>query len=470
MTPIELMGYAPAAAGAALALIALWAVIWIVRYVRADAETRVSIRQAVRIRRGWKRLAQLCGLSVTDKMPTLTQQLATTDASKTPKPRVLAPKLKVKPDRYGVVGRANCLPKVGLEEFQKAAPYLADAWGCTRVSVTQEKPGHVVIRGVRVDPLLTRTARVPTGKAPEELARWNLGLDEYAQPVSVDLAEVPGVTVAGLPGFGKTSNINGFICDCAPSPAVQFAFADGKVSNPAEGDYADLLARAFAAVGDDLDEANKLFRRIVDLRRARSSSIKSVLGRRDMWHGGPSRSWPWVVLIIDEAHTYFRDHKGSDKESKRLAALAAENARLVEDLVKKGRSVGILVFLATQKSTGDAIPTFIRDVCPVGLSFAQKTADAAVAALGEDIRDWPDANPVQLQDPAYVGVAVMKLSGKTGFTRLRTPYVAEADAARIAAETAHLTADPAELLAAQLPLGVSLDKTDHDEDGEPLAA
>lgn len=470
MTPIELMGYAPAAAGAALALIALWAVIWIVRYVRADAETRVSIRQAVRIRRGWKRLAQLCGLSVTDKMPTLTQQLATTDASKTPKPRVLTPKLKVKPDAYGVVGRANCLPKVGLEEFQKAAPYLADAWGCTRVSVIQENPGHVVIRGVRVDPLLTRITRVPTGEVPEELARWNLGLDEYAQPVSVDLAEVPGVTVAGLPGFGKTSNINGFICDAAPSPAVQFAFADGKVSNPAEGDYADLLPRAFAAVGDDLDEANKLFRRIVELRRARSSVIKSVLGRRDMWHGGPSESWPWVVLIIDEAHTYFRDHKGSDKESKRLAALAAENARLVEDLVKKGRSVGILAILITQKSTGDAIPTFIRDVCPVGLSFAQKTADAAVAALGEDIRDWPDANPVQLQDPAYVGVAVMKLSGRSGFTRLRSPYVAEADAARIAAETAHLTADPAELLAAQLPLGVSLDKTDPDEDGEPLAA
>lgn len=470
MTLNELMGYAPAAAGAALALIALWAVIWIVRYVRADAETRISIRQAGRIRRGWKRLAQLCGLSVTDKMPTLTQQLATTDASKTPKPRVLTPALKVKPDRYGVVAWANCLPKVGLEEFQKATPYLANAWGCTRVSVTQDKPGEVTIRGVRVDPLLTRTTRVPTGEMPRELARWHLGLDEYAQPVSVDLAEVPGVTVAGLPGFGKTSNINGFICDAAPSPAVQFAFADGKVSKPSEGDYADLLGRAFAAVGDDLDEANKLFRRIVDLRRDRSSAIKSVLGRRDMWHGGPSRSWPWVVLVIDEAHTYFRDHKGSDKESKRLSALAAENARLVEDLVKKGRSVGILVILATQKSTGDAIPTFIRDVCPVGLSFAQKTADAAVAALGEDIRDWPDANPVQLQDPAYVGVAVMKLSGKSGFTRLRTPYVTEADAARIAAETAHLTADPAELLAAQLPFGVTLDKTDPDEDGEPLAA
>ncbi|MER7234646.1 hypothetical protein ABT348_27315 [Streptomyces olivaceus] len=177
-----------------------------------------------------------------------------------------------------------------------------------------------------------------------------------------------------------------------------------------------------------------------------------------------------MVLIIDEAHTYFRDHKGSDKETKQLAALAAQNARLVEELVKMGRSVGILVILATQKSTGDAIPTFIRDVCPVGLSFAQKTTDAAVAALGDDIRDWPDASPTLLQEPAYVGVAVMKTNGQKGFTRLRTPYVAEDDSARIAARTAHLTADPADLLTAQLP-GLDLTKTDPDEDSmTPLAA
>ena len=108
-----------------------------------------------------------------------------------------------------------------------------------------------------------------------------------------------------------------------------------------------------------------------------------------------------MVLVIDEAHTFFAEVKG-DKE---LMALAAENRRLVEELVKKGRSVGIVTLLATQKSTGDAIPTAIRDVCPVALSFAQRTDEAAVAALGADIRQYPDANPVALQDPAYVGVA-----------------------------------------------------------------
>jgi DNA segregation ATPase FtsK/SpoIIIE, S-DNA-T family len=457
-------GYGPLVVGALLAVLVGWSVWWVIRYLRADAMTRQSIRQAVRVRRTWKRLAQMLKLSATDKMPTALASLANTD-NKPVKPRVLVPTLKVTHDAYGVIARAGCLPGVGLEQYQKAAPHLADAWRCTRVAVTQDTPGHVVIRGVRLDPLKFPTEHRPTGKLPQKTAQWDLGVDEYAQPVSVDLRQVPGVTVAGLPGYGKTSLINRLLSDWAPAPWIQFACADGKVSAAYEGDYSDWIQRMFAFVGDDLEHANKLFKRLVDLRRVRSTLVRSVLGAKSMWDVGPSEKWPLVVLIIDEAHTYFRDHKGSDPKTKKLAALAAENARLVEDLVKKGRSVGLLVILATQKSTGDAIPTFIRDVCPVGLSFAQKTAEAAVAALGEEIRDWPDANPINLQDPTYVGVASMNHQSQPGFTRIRTPYVPDAYAADIAHTTNHLTTDPTDLLPT-----VDLTKTDPDSGSTPPLA
>ena len=65
-----------------------------------------------------------------------------------------------------------------------------------------------------------------------------------------------------------------------------------------------------------------------------------------------------------------------------------------------------------------------------------------MAALGDDIRNWPDASPVTLQDPAYVGVAVMAMQGRPDYTRIRTPYVSGTDAARVAEATSHLTADP----------------------------
>lgn len=201
-------GYASYALPIATALVGVSLLVTVTRYVRADKGTRVSMWQAVRVRWGWVRLARMAGLTVTDKTPSLLAQITAQKDDATPAPRVLTPKIKVKPDPYGVIVRAKTLPQVGLEEYQKSARFLADAWQCTRVSVLPDGPGRVVIRGVRSDPLTTPTAHRPTGRPPMDLTRWELGVDEYAAPVWVSLANVPGVTVAGVPGAGKTSGVN----------------------------------------------------------------------------------------------------------------------------------------------------------------------------------------------------------------------------------------------------------------------
>jgi S-DNA-T family DNA segregation ATPase FtsK/SpoIIIE len=157
------------------------------------------------------------------------------------------------------------------------------------------------------------------------------------------------------------------------------------------------------------------------------------------------------VVVIDEAHTFFHERKGTSPEVKAHNALVAELSRLVEELIRKGRNVAIQVMLLTQRATGDAIPTRIRDNCQVAISFATRTLDGAVAALGEEIRQHPDASPVMLNDPAYVGVAVTSLPGRPGFHRVRTPQVDHHQVAAIIRTTAGLQADPAALLAEQAP-------------------
>ena len=107
--------------------------------------------------------------------------------------------------------------------------------------------------------------------------------------------------------------------------------------------------------------------------------------------------------------------------------------------------------LLTQRATGDAIPTRIRDNCQVAVSFATRTLDGAVAALGEEIRHHPDASPVLLNDPAYVGVAVTSLPGRPGFHRVRTPLVDHHHVAAVIRATTGLRADPAVVLAEQAP-------------------
>ncbi|MFD5702151.1 FtsK/SpoIIIE domain-containing protein [Streptomyces lasiicapitis] len=474
MNPAEIVGLAPIVVGAGLALLLILAIVKTIRYVRASPALRQSIRLAARIKRRWPRLAPMAGLSVTDRKPTVMAQLSqelSTDKTRKIEPRTLIPTIKVVPDAYGVIVTAKCLPKVSLEEFQKASRFLADAWGCVRVSVVPaDKPGAVVIRAVREDPLAVKTTHIPTGLPPEHIAQWDLGLDECARPAVIDLANVPGITLAGLPGYGKTSSVNKFICDFAPSPLVQIGGLDAKATMIEESDYAAVASRLFRFVGNDLHEANDFLKDMVALRRRRAKLVRAVFGTANMWHHGPREDWPLVILFVDEAQAYLREIKARDDESRKLAALVAENARLIAELVAMGRAVGMLTIPITQKPTGDALPTAIRDVAPVALSFAQRSTDAAVAALGEDIRNWDDMNPVNLQGPAYVGVMVMSNPHGPGYIRVRTPYVSDEDAARIAAQTAPLTRDPVALLATLDGGGPNLTKTLPGQDPGDLAA
>lgn len=162
-------------------------------------------------------------------------------------------------------------------------------------------------------------------------------------------------------------------------------------------DYDDLFARARLHAKDEPELVRDHLARVRELMVARQPAIRAVLGVKNLWHLGPSPAWPLVVVVIDEAHTFLNETKGTDAESKRLDALARQTARLVEELIRKGRNVGIQVVLATQKATGDAIPTKIRDNCQVAVSFAQRTSKAATAVLGADITAAPDEHPRRLQ-------------------------------------------------------------------------
>jgi DNA segregation ATPase FtsK/SpoIIIE, S-DNA-T family len=350
-------------------------------------------------------------------------------------------------DDQGVTATLAAIPGASLADYQRATGYLADTWGCVAVRATQEAPGLIRLRGLHRDPLLAPARIDLAGQAPASLTHWWLGWAEDGRQVAVRLAEVSGVVVAGLAGFGKTMLVAHLLGQLAPSPAVQFVLVDGK-GGP---DYDRLMPRAWLSAKDDLNYVRDVLRQVHRLMVDRQGAIAQVLGVTDAWHLGPSSSWPLVIVVIDEAHTFFHERKGTSPEVKAHNALVAELSRLVEELIRKGRNVAIQVMLLTQRATGDAIPTRIRDNCQVAISFATRTLDGAVAALGEEIRQHPDASPVLLNDPAYVGVAVTSLPGRPGFHRVRTPQVDHHQVAAIIRATSGLRADPAEVLAGAAP-------------------
>jgi S-DNA-T family DNA segregation ATPase FtsK/SpoIIIE len=346
-------------------------------------------------------------------------------------PVIWLPKARFAVAPNGVIATVSTLHGVGLDEYLKAAPHLANAWGCVRVDASQTGPGQIRLRGFVRDPLAEPYRVTPTGQAPTVWA-LQLGRDDEGNEVWLPLANLSGITTAGLPGYGKTSLAGHCLAQLAPSPAVQFAILDGKVADIADGDYGPIADRCFAASGDDLDQANQVLAQLHELMRARAGQLRATRGTAQFWAHGPTEDCPLVVVIVDESHTFVTSASRKDRET------CDSNVWYLTKLAKEGRAKGFLLVMITQKQTADAIPTAIRDVCQVGLSFATRTTDGAVAALGDEIRQYPDISPVTLIDPRWVGVAVTRLPGRAGFGRVRTPYVAEADVAAVVAATAGL--------------------------------
>jgi len=410
------------------------------------AERHAVWQSRRRIKRTWPRTARRLGLTVEE---TVRPWLASPDAPTSR--RVLVPGIRAKREPWGVRIELRTIEGVGLAEIEKSADHLADVWRVPIVRVDQHKPGTVTLRALLWDPLTTKndiTVHGANRDVDQALTSWLIGTDQDGTAATVKTSDVSGIVVAGLAGYGKTNFLDVRFAALAPSEHVQFAVIDGK-GGP---DWDEHAPRAFAFAKDDLEQAHTILSHLHNLLTVRQHLIREQLGVKNLWEHGPTRTWPLVVLIIDEAHTFFYETKGTDPASKKRDQLSREIVRMVEELVRKGRNVGIQTILATQKATGDAIPTRIRDNCQVAISFAQRTSEAATAILGSDITQHPDAHPRNLQNPAYVGVATLVADGRPGYTLVRTPRAGSSeDIQRLARQNSHLVADPLLLLGSTEP-------------------
>jgi hypothetical protein len=200
----------------------------------AQAAVQDHTRQARRLAAEWPQLAQTFGLGYRDQW---------TRQHRFPTAEFVA-------DDQGMTATVAAIAGASLSDYQRAAGYLADTWGCVSVRAEQQRPGLIRLRGLHRDPLLAPAKIDLAGMAPASLDSWWLGWAEDGGLVMVRLAEVSGSVIGGLAGFGKTMLVAHLLAQLAPSPAVQFVLIDGK-GGP---DYDRLMPRAWLAAKDDLDQ------------------------------------------------------------------------------------------------------------------------------------------------------------------------------------------------------------------------
>lgn len=328
-----------------------WAGFCFVRWYRADSETRISLRQARRIRWGWKRLALMLDLAVKDATPTVLQHLS---PHETPaKPRVLAPRLHTQADPFGVTVTADALPQVGLSAWQDANEGLRDAWGMRRIRISQPKPGVIVARGFRREPLEAVIRSPLLGLDGSPVCRPGqfvstddvlLGWDEDGTPIVLNLANSAHALIAGVTRSGKSITVNTLLAYASLMRDVRLIVID-----PNLGAAAPWWRTAYK-VSDSIhpDEPTEILR-----------WVREEMQRRErlFWSGRTDRittfspELPLIVLAIDELANYTRhpDRKARERFEAELLAIASQGAKF-----------GVRLWLLTQKPSADVLTTAVR--------------------------------------------------------------------------------------------------------------
>lgn len=222
-----------------------------------------------------------------------------------------------------------------------------------------------------------------------------------------------GMVVGGVPGSGKTASLLPVFA--AMAGKCELHVFDGKSGfdlHPLQH-----IARIYDRSGDIAAPLETL-RALDKLRVERAEALHTAAGVNNFWNMTQEQRERFgvtpVFLILDECQTWL-DQSGMSKDEK---VIAEEVKRLIRTLVQKGRSAGIVVFLATQKPDSVSIPTVIRDNAALKLCFRVSTPEQAVTVLGQQSPAAPSPTDIPM---SAKGRAVMETEGQ-GIVLLQAGY------------------------------------------------
>jgi len=276
-----------------------------------------------------------------------------------------------------------------------------------------------VVRVVRRDPL-AELLQVPWPHLDAaRLSLWEpipVGVDEDGEPVTLRLIE-RNVLFGGEPGSGKSVAQSMLVATAALDPFVRLLLLDGALV-----ELSPWRACADRFVGPSPEEALEVFEGL----RVELDERLPLLDDRGLRKITPEVGLPLIVMVIDEKAFYL--HTGNRK-------LDAEIAAALRDLLMRGRKTGIIVLAATQKPSGQVIPTELRDMYAVRWAFRCTTPDMSDTVLG---RGWASqGQSAHLIDLEQRGVGLLLAEGALP-RRLRTFYLTDAEVAMLARRAADL--------------------------------
>jgi FtsK/SpoIIIE family len=326
-----------------------------------------------------------------------------------------------------------CMPAgSAVPDLEKAAEPVAAFLEARELRVARDpanaRYARVVV--VRRDPLAELPGLGWPNLAAPRLSVWqpvHVGINEDGQLVPVSLVE-RNVLIGGEPGGGKSVGQSMLTATAALDPACELTLLDGKYV-----ELAPWVGCAARTVGPSQEQCISVLRALVTEMDERYVALLANRQRKVRHEDG----WTLHVVVCDELAFYLNT---TDRNANR------EAGNLFRDLVSRGRAAGFVVLAATQKPSGDTIPTFLRDLFAFRWAFRCTTPQMSDTILGGG---WASAGfSASTVDAAHRGIGFLLHEGGQP-VRLRTFYLADDDLSRLARRAEQLRA--AHAATAKLP-------------------
>ncbi len=242
---------------------------------------------------------------------------------------------------------------------------LAYALASTDIRILAPIPGKKAV-GVEVPNTRRKMVRLgdiyqgrPDGASP--LLSW-LGKDISGQAVSMDLAKMPHVLVAGTTGSGKSGSVNAILTSMllhASPNELRLVLVDPK---QVELNHYDSVPHLLTPVVTNARVASNVLENLVAEMESRYTVMGKARGRnleelnRIRAKAGEA-PLPHILCVIDELADLMMVAPGEVEDS-------------IIRLAQKSRAVGIHLLLATQRPSTDVITGTIKVNIPARIGFA----------------------------------------------------------------------------------------------------
>ncbi len=204
-----------------------------------------------------------------------------------------------------------------------------------------------------------------------------LGRTITGEPVTIDVAKMPHMLIAGTTGSGKSVCINSFICTLiyTRSPQdVRLIMVDPKVVElTVYNDIPHLVTpvitepkKVVKALGWLCDEMERRYQMISKFGVRNIEGLNAKIRNENI----PAEKLPYIVLIMDE----FADL---------MSTVGKDIETYVARLAAKARAAGIHLILATQRPSADVITGTIKNNFPARIAFAVSSGTNSRIILDE---------------------------------------------------------------------------------------